>query len=336
MDITLAVREQAEAMEDHPTEFEMMTAVALMHFAREKCEFAVLEVGLGGRLDSTNVVDFPEVCVIAPISLDHTALLGDTIAEIAEEKAGIIKPGAAVVSAPQDPDALHVIHRVCSNWGCMLSLVDEAQLSGTPRDFTYRNWEHLSIGLLGSYQTQNAALAIETIERLRQHGVEISDDDLRAGLANTRWPGRFEVVSHHPEFVIDGGHNPQGAQALVDSLQLNYPGRPVFFIVGVLEDKDYPQMLETIMPHGTQFFTIEPPNPRALSAYKLARAIRFTCQDMMGCTASHNAHETKSIPDAVAQAREAAGEEGVVCAFGSLYSIADIMVALREQGALED
>jgi dihydrofolate synthase/folylpolyglutamate synthase len=214
--------------------------------------------------------------------------------------------------------------------------VDEAQLSGTPRDFTYRNWEHLSIGLLGSYQTQNAALAIETIERLRQHGVEISDDDLRAGLANTRWPGRFEVVSHHPEFVIDGGHNPQGAQALVDSLQLNYPGRPVFFIVGVLEDKDYPQMLETIMPHGTQFFTIEPPNPRALSAYKLARAIRFTCQDMMGCTASHNAHETKSIPDAVAQAREAAGEEGVVCAFGSLYSIADIMVALREQGALED
>lgn len=333
-EVALLVRDQAEAMDDHPTEFELMTAVALLHFARERCEFAVLEVGLGGRLDSTNVVEHPEVCAIAPISFDHMALLGSTLPEIAGEKAGIIKKGAAVVSAPQEPEVQKVIKAACAEADCVLAQVDTAQLAGASADFSYRIYQHLRIRLMGSYQPQNAALAIEIIEQLRARGVSVSDDALREGLAETTWPGRFEVVAHHPEFIVDGGHNVQGMQALVDSLALNYPGRKITFLLSVLEDKDYPRMLEIVMPVGTSFVCTTASSPRALSSYKLARAIRWTCQDMMGCTASHNAYEERTIPGAVRKARELAGEDGVVCACGSLYSIADIMSALKDQGAL--
>lgn len=333
-EVALLVRDQAEAMDDHPTEFELMTAVALLHFARERCEFAVLEVGLGGRLDSTNVVEHPEVCAIAPISFDHMALLGSTLPEIAGEKAGIIKKGAAVVSAPQEPEVQKVIKAACAEADCVLAQVDTAQLAGASADFSYRIYQHLRIWLMGSYQPQNAALAIEIIEQLRARGVSVSDDALREGLAETTWPGRFEVVAHHPEFIVDGGHNVQGMQALVDSLALNYPGRKITFLLSVLEDKDYPRMLEIVMPVGTSFVCTTASSPRALSSYKLARAIRWTCQDMMGCTASHNAYEERTIPGAVRKARELAGEDGVVCACGSLYSIADIMSALKDQGAL--
>lgn len=329
LSVTLEVREQAEAMEDHPTEFELMTAVAFVYFARSNVEFAVMETGLGGRLDSTNVVDYPELCVITPISFDHMDLLGSTIAQIAEEKAGIIKTRASVVSAEQDEEAWHVIRRQCTEHGCVLTMVDKAQLSGRPADFTYKGYEHLRIGLLGSYQMENAALAIEAIERLRTHEVEINDDAVRAGLAATRWPGRFEIIGQNPTFIVDGGHNEQGAQALIDSLELNFPGRHPIFIIGVLADKDYAKMLEIVLPYGEKFICIAPPNPRALSSYKLARALRFTCQDMMGCTASHNTLEAKSIPDAVDKALELAGPDGLVCAFGSLYSVGDIKRALE-------
>jgi len=329
LSVTLDVRTQAEKMADHPTEFELMTAVALVHFARSACDFAVVEVGLGGRLDSTNVIAAPEVCAIAPISFDHTALLGTTLEEIAGEKAGIIKPGASVVSAAQDPAALHVIEAACRQQGCGLSLVDRGSLQGTHADFSYRQYRHLHIGLLGSYQPENAALAIEIIEQLRNRGFDIGDDALRTGLESARWPGRFEVVAHDPDFVVDGGHNPQGAAVLADSLRQNFPMKRPTFLIGVLKDKDYRHMLQAIIALGDTFVCIEPPNPRALPAVDLADTVR----DVAAVRSSSQKQSLKviaanDISQGVAIAREEAGKDGLVCAFGSLYSIGAIERAL--------
>lgn len=347
-DVTLAVREHAEAMAeetgDHPTEFELMTAVALEHFARCGCDIVVLEVGLGGRLDSTNVIDAPEACVIARIGLDHTALLGNTLAAIAGEKAGIIKEGSAVVSWPQESEAMAVIEHAAAEHGCELRVPDFAQLEegairwedgASPfRPFSYKEWADLRTGILGSYQPQNATVALEVVSVLRGRGWHIPDEAVRAGVARTRWPGRFEIVeggSSPDEFaiVVDGGHNPQGARALADSLAEVFPGRKPVFVIGVLEDKDYPRMLEDVLPLGSAFVCVTPDNPRALPAHKLARAIRWTGQDLLGCSACVNPVVARDFEDAIRRARELADPDGLICAFGSLYSVAALKEAVR-------
>mgnify|MGYP000907861527 FL=1 len=347
-DVTLAVREHAEAMAeetgDHPTEFELMTAVALEHFARCGCDIVVLEVGLGGRVDSTNVIDAPEACVIARIGLDHTALLGNTLAAIAGEKAGIIKEGSAVVSWPQEPEAMAVIGHAAAEHGCELRVPDFAQLEegairwedgASPfRSFSYREWTDLRTGVLGSYQPQNATVALEVVDVLRGRGWRIPDEAVRAGVAQTRWPGRFEIVEggSSPDgsaIVVDGGHNPQGARALADSLAEVFPGRKPVFVIGVLEDKDYPRMLEDVLPLGSAFVCVTPDNPRALPAHKLARAIRWTGQDLLGCSACVNPVVARDFEDAIRRARELADPDGLICAFGSLYSVAALKEAVR-------
>lgn len=346
-DVTLAVREHAEAMAeetgDHPTEFELMTAVALEHFARCGCDIVVLEVGLGGRLDSTNVIDAPEACVIARIGLDHTALLGNTLAAIAGEKAGIVKEGSAVVSWPQEPEAMAVIEHAAAEHGCELRVPDFAQLEegairwedgASPfRSFSYKEWADLRTGILGSYQPQNATAALEVVDVLRGRGWRIPDEAVRAGVAQTRWPGRFEIVEggSSPDgfaIVVDGGHNPQGARALADSLAEVFPGRRSVFVIGVLEDKDYPRMLEDVLPLGSAFVCVTPDNPRALPAHKLARAIRWTGQDLLGCSACVNPVVARDFEDAIRRARELAGPDGLICAFGSLYSVAALKEAV--------
>lgn len=347
-DVTLAVREHAEAMAEetggHPTEFELMTAVALEHFARCGCDIVVLEVGLGGRLDSTNVIDAPEACVIARIGLDHTALLGNTLAAIAGEKAGIIKEGSAVVSWPQEPEAMAVIEHAAAEHGCELRVPDFAQLEegairwedgASPfRSFSYREWTDLRTGILGSYQPQNATVALEVVSVLRGRGWHIPDEAVRAGVARTRWPGRFEIVEggSSPDgfaIVVDGGHNPQGARALADSLAEVFPGRKPVFVIGVLEDKDYPRMLEDVLPLGSAFVCVTPDNPRALPAHKLARAIRWTGQDLLGCSACVNPVVARDFENAIRRARELADPDGLICAFGSLYSVAALKEAVR-------
>lgn len=335
---TLLVKKQAERMADHPTEFELMTAVALVHFARSGCDVVVLEVGLGGRLDSTNVIDAPEVAVIARIGLDHTALLGGTLATIAGEKAGIVKPGSAVVSYPQDPEAMAVVERAAAEAGDSLTVVDLAQLevSGVSRELLVRAFSYKGRSyrtqLLGSYQPANAALAIEAAHALRRRGWAVPDEAVERGIAETAWPGRFEIVragEGEPTVVVDGGHNPQGARALVDSLEDVFPGRKPVFVIGVLEDKDYPAMLETVLPHGAAFVCVTPDNPRALPADKLARAIRWTGQDLLGCSACVSPYVARDMADALTRARELAGPDGLVCAFGSLYSIGALKALLE-------
>ena len=338
MDATLAVKEHAEALAaqtgDHPTEFELMTAVALVHFARVGCEAAVLEVGLGGRLDSTNVVEAPVVSVIARIGRDHTAMLGNTLAAIAAEKAGIIKPGVPVVSWPQDPEAMAVVERAAAENGAPLTVPDFAQRRSarwTTSSGPSPTGDPFQTRLLGSYQPANAALAIEAVQVLRGRGWRVSDEALHAGISGAVWPGRFEIVDEGPDrpsVVVDGGHNPQGARALVESLEDLFPGVKPVFVIGVLEDKDYPEMLEAVLPLGSAFVAITPDNPRALPADKLARAIRWTGQDLLGCSACVNPYAARSVEDAMARARQLAGPDGLVCAFGSLYSVAAVKRAL--------
>lgn len=330
--VTLAVRDNAEAMAEetgeHPTEFELMTAVAFEHFARSKCDIVVCEVGLGGRLDSTNIIDAPEVCVITRIGLDHTDMLGDTLAAIAHEKAGIIKPGCAVVSWPQDDK------------GAMQAVIDAAHACESPvaipdfdllemdaikqgiRPFSYRGLM-FTTRLLGSYQPYNAVLAIEALFQLRKRNWEITDEVLKRGIAHTTWPGRFEVVSTgFPTIVVDGGHNPQGAEVLADSLSDAFPGQKVTFVMSVLADKDYEAMISHVAPLARAFICATPPNPRALPAQDLAQAIRNVVSD---------AEVTVSVADgfaqAIEQARKVAGK-GIICVFGSLYSISEVSAAL--------
>ncbi|WP_165247292.1 bifunctional folylpolyglutamate synthase/dihydrofolate synthase [Adlercreutzia sp. ZJ141] len=339
--VTLFVRSHAEAMAaetgDHPTEFELMTAVAFEYFERSGCDIAVVEVGLGGRLDSTNVIEQPEVCAIARIGLDHTALLGDTVAAIAGEKAGIVKSGAMVVSYPQDPEAADVINHVAASCGCTVRIPDFSQLEvepvcGARRAFRYKGSTYTT-QLLGSYQPENAALVIEIVAALRARGWNVSDEALCVGIASAQWPGRFEVITLGAKpagpagqtLVIDGGHNPQGAFVLADSLRDAFPGRKVTFACGVLADKDYRAMVAAVAPLANAFVCAAPPNPRALPADDLARAVRTELQQ---AGVSAVVETAPTMASALARARELAAPGGLICAFGSLYSIAELKASL--------
>lgn len=332
-EVTLFVKQHAEAIEaetgDHPTEFELMTAVAFEHFARSACDIVVLEVGLGGRLDSTNVIDSPEVCVIARIGLDHTALLGNTLAGVAAEKAGILKPGASVVSWPQEPEAQASIEKAAVDKRCELCVPDFSQLAlkacegerASLRTFVYKG-QSFKTKLLASYQPYNAALALEAAALLRARGWEISAEAMSEGLACAVWPGRFEVVAQRPLTIVDGGHNPQGAAVLAKSLDDVFCGRKAVFVMGVLADKDYAPMVRAVLSHAQAFYVYTPPNPRALFAADLAKCVE---EESFGAI---SAVVCSSPAHAMNAAREQAGEDGLVVAFGSLYAIADLKSAL--------
>ena len=355
--VTLEVRKHAEAMaaecDDHPTEFELMTAVALQYFAESKCDIVVLEVGLGGRLDSTNVINVPEVAVIARIGLDHTNLLGNTTAEIAGEKAGIIKPGCAVVSWPQDAEAMVVVDEAARSCGGTVSCPEFSSLSvgeivhveeteaaaGQPsvlRHFTYKGVAYTT-SLLGSYQPQNAALALEAVFALRSRGWNISDDAVRSGVAAVKWAGRFEVlprVSGRPLIVVDGGHNPQGAQALADSLADVFPGRKVVLFSGVMADKNHAAMLATVLPYACAFVAVTPDNPRALPAPEYAAEAKRVVAELAD-GAEMRVYAACDYYDGAKRAGEYAGTDGIICAFGSLYSIHQAKEAFRAAGLIE-
>ncbi len=335
MRATLEVRAQAEAMEDHPTEFELMCAVALVHFRNMKCEYAILETGLGGLLDATNVVAHPQLCVMTPISFDHMAILGNSLHAIAWQKAGIIKPGAEVVSSPQDEEVIPVFKQQCRKTGCSLTFVDNDAIEGTPSDFSYKQFKHIKLRLLGSYQPENAATAIEAIEALRREGVKITDEQVQRGLEKTQWIGRFQIVAHNPTTIVDGGHNPQGAHALVQSLKQMFPGQKAVFCMGVLSDKDYIKMIDEVIPYASRFVCITPPNPRALEAEDLAKVIHNEGEDLVGCEAAENPVVADSIYEGIERARGIAGRDGLVVAFGSLYSIGEVMDALSKQFVLD-
>ncbi|MBQ9979828.1 MAG: folate family ECF transporter S component [Oscillospiraceae bacterium] len=302
-----------------PTVFELTTAMGFEHFKNCGCDIVVLEVGLGGRLDATNVIDSPALSVITAIDLDHTELLGDTVEKIALEKAGIIKTGRPVVMAGQSAQAVNAVKGVCMEKGCALTLSrpETVEIKSCGMDglvFDYGDFKDLRSGLFGLYQTQNAATAIEAALALRAQGYAITEQHIRAGLEKAFIPGRLEILSKNPPVVIDGAHNPQGAAALKESLEAAFPNKKFRFVMGALADKDYKGAIDTVAHLAERFYTVTPAGPRALQAEALAEEIKrhgiaaTTCNDMMG---------------ALTAALNSADENTVVCVFGSLYIMGD-------------
>lgn len=322
--ITRFVRPHAEAMADHPTEFELITAIAFEYFSRHDADIVVLEVGMGGALDSTNVIGTPELAIITNIGLDHTRELGATIGEIARAKAGVIKPGGDVLIYGQSPDADAVFESVCREQGARLHRTDHRRISNVSvsldaLSFTCEPYGRLTCGLVGSYQAKNAAVAITAVEILREKGWQISDQNLRDGLSGVRWPARFEVLGQNPIFIADGGHNPQGVAAVAESLKAHFPGRTVTFLLGVMADKDVSHMIEQIGPIANGFVTVTPDNPRAMSAMELSALL-----ERHGFFAT----AAESVQAGVRLAINRAGKDGIVCALGSLYMLGDVRTAL--------
>ena len=325
--ITARVRDAADSMEDHPSQFEIITAIGLLYFAEKNCNIVVLEVGLGGIFDSTNVIDAPEVAVITNIGLEHTEYLGNTLAEIARNKCGIIKSGADVVCYENAAEVMDVVRRVCEEKGCPLHIARysriqliEKGLEGqtfrflhdpapASQDIAISADEPLRLGLLGEYQLHNAATALTIVEALRGRGWKIPQEAVCQGLAEVRWPARFEVLSRHPLFILDGGHNPQCAEALAESLREYLPdcnsnmaeslreylpdcnsdlpdresdlpgrkadlGKKAVFLMGMLADKDYRAVIDIISPFAAGFVCLTPDSPRALPAEKLAAELQ--------------------------------------------------------------
>ena len=318
-EIVTRVKPSAEAMEDHPTEFELMTAAALLWFAQENCDVVVLEVGLGGRFDATNIIAAPEAAVIMNIGLDHTAVLGDTVEQIAFEKAGIIKPGTDVVLFQQSESVTEVIRRRCEEEGARLHIADFSQIvsefdSVFGQSFTYRGQPY-ALPLLGAHQLKNAAVALELAEVLREKGWKLEQTDVEHGLYAVNWPGRFELLSDEPLFVVDGGHNPQCAETVRDNLLHYFPDKRRILLLGILRDKDYAGLTAILDEAADEYLCITPASHRALPAAELAEYLARYGKPVTVCD---------SIRDGVTEALNRSDEDSVVCAVGSLYSVGEI------------
>lgn len=396
------VRAAAETLGEEPTDFEMITAMAFCWFEEQRCDLVVLEVGMGGRLDATNVISAPEVCAIMHIGLDHTEFLGDTVEKVAAEKAGILKPGADCVLYHQltgvmevvqkrfadvNPDAVAHANSAMAAAGSAFSAdtADSFCTSGAAADrstgrgigltdgdgrntahlvttdpaaftararsidgqvFDYRKRRNLRIQLLGNYQMENAMAVLDIIDCLQRRGFGISEDAIqsgasavqipegkqkpgisedaiRTGLARASWPGRFELLSRSPLLIVDGAHNPNGVEALVDTIRAYFPDQKINFVMGVMKDKDYHTMLRLIAPYASRFITELPDAHRALRPEELKSEIR-TYFDGPVETAD-------SVTAAVKRAMELAeGSAAITICFGSLYQVADIRRFFRK------
>ena len=277
------VRAAAETLGEEPTDFEMITAMAFCWFEEQHCDLVVLEVGMGGRLDATNVISHPEVCAIMHIGLDHTEFLGDTVEQVAAEKAGILKPGADCVLYHQLPGVIDVVQQrfadVNPDAAARLVITDPTAFTARTRTidgqvFDYRNRPELRIQLLGNYQMENAMAVLDIIDCLQRRGWGITENAIRAGLAQATWPGRFEVLSREPLLIVDGAHNPNGVEALVDTIRAYFPDQKINFVMGVMKDKDYHTMLRLIAPFAARFITELPDAHRALRPEALKSEIR--------------------------------------------------------------
>ena len=319
-EVTEYVKSFADQMEDCPSEFSVVCCVAFEYFKRQNCDIVVLEVGMGGANDSTNVIECPEVAILTNIGLDHTEFLGETLEDIALTKAGILKDNGNAVFYRSTESVEAVFKTVCENKNIRSVFADfeslklrEHSLDG--QVFDYKKRTKIRIPLLGEHQLKNAAVVISAVDVLKENGWEIRDEDLLEGLSKAQWPGRFDVISKKPLFVIDGGHNPQCIEALAKNIEGYLTGRRVIAITGVLADKDYEEMYRPIFPHIDEFVCITPPSPRRLEAELLAKHLINAGAKALACN---------SIEEAIKTAIDKAGEDGAILCFGSLYSIGEI------------
>lgn len=332
--LTEIVRDASEDMERdglaHPTSFETETAVAWLYFVEKNCDIVVLETGMGGKLDATNIVRTTVLEILTPVSMDHMEFLGDTLAAIAGQKAGIIKPHTTVVSAPQEADAMEVIEKTCREKECTLYTVDQGCLSdvvyGWDRQkLSYRNWKDVEISLAGRYQIQNAMTALEAVNALRELEYKIADSDVYEGMRETVWRGRFTVIRKNPAVILDGAHNPAAARELKASLEQYFSGRTLRYIFGMFRDKDHEKVIELTAPLAEHIITVETPdNVRATPAETLKKEV---------AEVNPSVEAAKSIADAVEKTFSQASPEDVIVIFGSLSFLGEAERAVQSKGA---
>ena len=312
-----------------PTVFEAETALGFWYFKKKQCDYVVLETGMGGRLDSTNVIEHPALTVITSISMDHMAQLGHTLAAIAGEKAGILKTGTPAVFYPQKEDAMAVLVEECHKKQIDYAVADWTQLEIRERrlfdgermracqTFDYKTYKNMTIHLAGTYQIRNACLAIEAIEALK---LDLDRATVRMGLERAEWPGRFQCISKKPMIFIDGAHNPEGAQSLRDSIETYFPDQEKILVMGVFKDKDYSEILNIMSGVSETLITFKPENPRGLDSNQLAERAKACFSDVLD-----GGDAKKAVELAVSKA----GDDRVIIIFGSLSTISTICDILK-------
>lgn len=310
-----------------PTLFEIETVLAFWYFKEKKCDFVVLETGMGGETDATNIVEDPLLCIFASISMDHMGFLGDTIEEIAAVKAGIMRSNAQVVSVWQRPEVKLVLDQKASALGCNVVYAErgknqKSSLNG--QSFDYKQWKKCKINLLGTWQPENACAVLEAINSLRNIGYDIPDRAVYEGLSDTKWLGRFTVLQKKPLFIVDGAHNEDAARRLRETILEYVPDKPLIFIIGVLKDKEYEKVLSYTADLASQIITITPPeNPRALNAYELAAVARNYCPSVTNAD---------SLEEATEMAKLLAGQDCAIIAFGSLSYLGRLSEIVEKKG----
>ena len=320
-DVAAVIEEMIRDGHPHPTPFEIETAVAFLFFADMKCDLVIMEVGMGGSTDATNIIRNTEVAVLVPIRF-----LGNTLSEIAEKKAGIIKPGCSVATIGQELSAQAVIREKCQELGVELVTGDPEKAEILSESFegqTYRYENQVyELSLAGVYQTENSILALEALKLLAKRGYPTTCEQRYAGLKKTHWDGRLTIIHRDPLFIVDGAHNPAAADMLEASVSRYFKDRTMYFIMGVFKDKDYSYIVRKLCPYAKKIFTIETPdNPRALPAEELAEAIR-PCNPCVSAA--------DGISDAVDKVFALAGKDDLILSFGSLSFIGELTECVRK------
>ncbi len=309
----------------HPTFFEVITAMAFQYFYENQVDFAIMEVGLGGRLDATNVSQ-PLVSIITHIDYDHMDRLGDTLTKIAGEKGEIIKKNTPVVNAKQYPEAHKVIRMIAKEKNAPLysvgqeieAKITQSNLKGNHFNYSgiYRKFSNLNIKLAGRYQVENSSLAIAVTELLNQMGYLIKESNVLEALEHVEWPGRFEIIQEKPMVILDGAHNPNGVAQFTINLKQMLPKKKIIAILGIFSDKDYPGIIKNIVPFVDQVVFTMANNPRATPTRVLAReAEKYITPDKI--------MEKPTVDSAIHKALQIAGEDDVVCVTGSLYTVGE-------------
>ena len=325
---TEQVRVFADSMSDPPTEFELITAIGFQYFKHQNCDLVVLECGMGGRLDSTNIIKNPLLSVITGIDFDHTAFLGDTIEKIAAEKGGIIKENCPCLWGGENENACSVLAEIAKAKNSPFSVVDRSSLAvksmtldGTI--FDYGNLHDLFLSLLGTYQPRNAATVLSAVSLLQKEGLHIPEQSIREGLATAVWHARFELLRKDDLIILyDGGHNPQGVRAAVEAVRAYFPDQKVNLLSGVMADKDCTTIVQTLKSVAEEVFTVTPANPRAMDAEKYA--LLFIKQ---GIPATSFSTVADGLNAAIQRSREKS--RPLVC-LGSLYLYAELREALEK------
>ena len=323
-------QELLEEGKPHPTPFEVETAMAFQYFKEQGCDIVVLETGMGGRQDATNIIENTLVAVLASIGMDHMQFLGKDLAAIAGEKAGIIKNGCHVVTMEQEAAAMQVICHEAQSLQVQVRIAEASKAKkihyGLEKQrFDYDNLKNVEIGLAGKHQIANAVLAIEVIKALGEKGFSVSETALRKGLKETKWPGRFSVIGKKPLFIVDGAHNEDAAKKLAESIEFYFTNKRIIYIMGILRDKEYEKIIELTHGYAEQILTVATPNQaRTMSAYELATEVARVHQ---------NVTAVDSLEEAVEIACLLAGKEDVIIAFGSLSFMGKLINIVEKRKA---